>query len=197
MTSAVIQGYLALGYQSFNIGGLGFNEVSGGSYARQALNLTGNYQSGLSQTSITWPAATTPASQIINVAGIFTASTGGTLIATFPLVTSGTTGSSYTLSSLAISLDNGLQTSFDDSGAQINLGALIGLANGQPLTATAQLNVQSGNIVLLTGFTGEGLIAVPAGGKFLVQIGGVTVASIDGSGNLILAGTSTASGSPG
>jgi hypothetical protein len=198
MTSNVFQGYLALGYLTYGVGAPTFTEVSGGSYARQALNFTGSYSGGLSETSASIAAATSPAGQAITMGAIYNTSTGGVLIASFPLVTQGTVGTAYTLGAFSVQLESGLWGDFQDSGAVIQLGNVIGTANGQPLVAGSQLTVENGNIIPLAGFyNGEGLIDLPLGAKLVVRVNGINVLSIDGNGAMIISGTLTQSGSPG
>jgi hypothetical protein len=186
MATVILNGFFALG-TGFGPGYV-FQEVSGGSYARIAVNNTGTYQTGTTQTITTFAAATAPAGLPMRLGAIFDASTNGNMLAwfemPFPLTPVGTALPSTTFN---IALSSGVIAAMANLGDVFQAGSQIGTINGAPLIA---------GVTLINSSTGQ-LTYEPAQGTivtnpiFMNQ--GLAVARFDGSGNLILKGTVTAS----
>ena len=150
MASVVFTGYVGLGTAISNAGVI--TEVSGGSYARKALSLTGSAVAGLTQSITQFSAATTPANATIYYGMIFDASSGGNMLAYWTWTTSGASTTAFPAqtvniqfsSVVAASLNLALQGGSGAFNSLIDQGAQIGTVNGLPMTAGCRLLVQNG-----------------------------------------------------
>lgn len=185
---AVVSGYVALG-TSFVSGS--FIEVAGGSYAREALNLTGSAAAGLTQNLTLIAAAATPANAPIRLGAVFDALTGGNLLmwwewATLPLTPVGT---AFPATTINMKLYDNISAEMFASGGAIDPGAMLGFVNNAPLVAGNRLLIQGGNLV----FENAGSMRSE---NPLFSMGGVNVGRFDAAGNFIIKGTVTAAGAP-
>lgn len=185
--------FLAIGTAISNLGVL--TELSGGSYARLACAFTGTALSGLTQTVGPWVVATAPTPAVNSYYGaIFDAVTGGNMIAywnwnppftgsltAFPSTVINISFNAYVQPSLNLSLLGGAGT----SGALLDAGAQIGLAQGNPLLAGTRLSLQNGALVALAPTTR----LIEAVSRIEFVIGGVNVGYIDATGALVMGGT--------
>lgn len=180
---AVISGYIALGSEFYS--GV-FHEVSGGTYAREAVALTGTAAAGLNQSMTSIGAATLPANAPIRLGAIFDALTGGNMLmwwewATLPLTPVGT---AFPPTTLNITLYGNIAAEMFQNGGAIDPGAMIGFANGAPLVAGNRLLIQGGNLQF------EGASARQHESP-LFMVGGVNVGKFDANGNLLIKGAVT------
>ena len=166
-------------------------ELSGGSYAREALSLTGGATTGLSQSLSSIAAASAPAGAAIRYGMIFDASTNSNPLMYWewaaPLTDVGT---AFPATTINIQFNDDVAAAIvSGSDEQFGAGTELGNVNGAPLVAAMNLVVSGGN-----------LIAEPATGPVLENpvftVGGVNVGRFDSSGNFIIKGTLTASGTP-
>lgn len=187
MAQVVFAGYFALG-TGFGPG-YAFQEVSGGSYARIIVNNSGTYQTGTTQTISTFAAATAPAGLPMRLGAIFDLITAGTMLAwfemPFPLTAVGTALPSTVFN---MSLSTGVIGYLGNTNNVFQAGSQIGTMNGAPLIA---------GVTLIGGASGA-LTYEPAQGTIITNPifmnSGTAVARFDASGNLILKGTVTSSG---
>lgn len=158
--ATVFSGYYALGTGITNAGV--FSEISGGSYARLAVSLSGNQIAGLTQAVGQFVVATTPTSGNIYYQAIFDGLTGGNLIAYWavnPPFTATTTA--YPATTLNITLNTWVQVAANlaanssgqgTSGSFFDVGAQLGTVNGQPMIAGSRLALNSqGNLIAHLG----------------------------------------------
>lgn len=187
MATVIFNGYVALG-TGFDAGNV-FHEVSGGSYVRIIVNNSGTYQTGTTQTISTFAAATSPVGLPMRLGGIFDASTAGNLLAWFempgPLTQVGTALPSTVFN---IALSSGVIGYLANSGNVFQAGSQIGTVNGNPLVAGS---------TLIGGASGA-LTYEPAQGTQITNPifynAGIPVGRFDASGNFVIKGTVTSSG---
>lgn len=136
---SIISGWLALGYGLTYASVL--QEVSGGTYARTVLALTGTAQGGLTQALAAIPAASVPAGAQVTHGAIFDAQAAGSMLMhwrwTGPLPRVGAAFPARTISiallgNIAAPLTGGMSQRFDG-------GSQIGTINGEPLIAGCML----------------------------------------------------------
>jgi hypothetical protein len=190
--------FIGIGTAISNLGVI--TELSGGSYARLACNFTGSALSGLTQTVGPWVVATAPTPAVNSLYGmIFDVVTlgQGNLIAywtwsapytgsltAFPSTVINLGFNTYIQQALNLSLLGGAGS----SGSSIDAGAQIGIAQGgNPMIAGIKLTMQSGALVAARNVIQE---VGPLGMTF--TSGGVNIAHLDASGNLVVKGTLTA-----
>jgi len=164
-------------------------ELSGGSYARETLNLTGSASTGLSQSLTSIAAASAPAGAAIRYGMIYDANSNALMYWEWaaPLTDVGT---AFPATAINIQFNDDVAAAIiSGSAEQFGVGSELGTVNGAPLVAAMNLVVSGGN-----------LIAEPATGPVIenpvFMVGGVNVGRFDSSGNLIIKGTLTASGTP-
>jgi hypothetical protein len=188
---AVFTGYVALGT---GVSAGVFQEVSGGSYARLAIALTGTAGSGLTQNLGAFVAATAPAGGMQSYGAFFDASTAGNLLAYWQWNVPVPVGTLYPATTLNIQFFDAVSAEMFQGGDTFVAGQQLGTLNGMPFIAGSTLITDgSGNIKALP-YT---VINVGSGGVVFMAPGGVRLAHIDGSGNLVQAGTaSTTAGTP-
>lgn len=182
MATVVLNGFFALG-TGFGAA-YAFQEVSGGSYARIAVNNSGTYQTGTTQTITTFAAATTPVGLSMRLGAIFDASTAGNMLAwwemPFPLTAVGTALPSTVFN---LSLSTGVIAALANTNNIFQAGSQIGTMSGAPLIAG----------VTLMGGTAGALTYEPAQGTIInnpiFYVGGVAVGRFDSTGALIIKGT--------
>lgn len=181
MATVILNGWVGLG-TGFAAGYV-FTEVSGGSYARIAVNNSGTYQTGTTQTITTFAAATTPAGVSMRLGAIFDASTAGNMLAwwemPFPLTAVGTALPSTVFN---VSLLPGVIASLANNSNVFQAGSQIGTMSGAPLIA---------GVTLIGGASGA-LTYEPAQGTIIsnpiFMVGGVAVGRFDSTGALIIKG---------
>ena len=147
---AVFTGYFALGTAISNAGVL--TEVSGGSYARLAVNLTGTAIAGLTQNLGAFVAAAAPVGGTIYYEAIFDALTGGNMIAYWPVAVPASSTVIWGAQTLNVAFNTVLAGALNlaltggagSSGSIIDQGAQIGTVNGLPFVTGCRLTVQSG-----------------------------------------------------
>lgn len=176
---AVFSGYYAVG--TGFVGGV-FQEVSGGSYARLAVNLTGSAAGGLTQSVSAFAAAAAPSGAMQRIEAIFDASTNGNLIAWWEIPNPVAVPTVFPATTLNIQLLSGVYADFN-TGDVFPAGAMIGTVNGQPMVAGTILQVQGGNI------TAQQQAAAYKIESPLFTVGGLNVGRFDASGNLYVSGT--------
>jgi|SRR6185312_11976349 len=176
---AVISGWVALG-TGFPKGT--FNEVSGGSYAREVLSLSGTVSGGLTQALSSIAAATAPAGDLMRVGAMFDALTGGNMIAWWEWATPTAVGTAFPATTINIAFVSGVYADFN-AGDVFPAGAMIGTVNGNPMVAGSILQVQGGLLQVQQAAAAK-VIESP-----LFTVGGVNVGRFDASGNLYLKGS--------
>lgn len=175
---AVFSGYYAVG--TGFVGGV-FQEVSGGSYARLAVNLTGSAAGGLTQSVSAFAAAASPNGGMQRIEAIFDASTNGNLIAWWEIPNPVAVPTVFPATTLNIQLLSGVYADFN-TGDVFPAGAMIGTVNGQPMVAGTILQVQGGNI------QAQQAVGAMTWDNPLFRVGGLNVGRFDSSGNLYLKG---------
>lgn len=148
-------------------------ELTGGSYARLALALVGDFQAGATQALAAFGAATGPVASTLTAAtptqiragAIFNSASGGnqlchwgwgppasqTLITTaFPAVT------------LNLTLIGTLAASYNIFSGIMTPGELLGTMNGNPMITSTNLSIVGGVLQVAVGFTASVLSIVPA-----------------------------------
>lgn len=175
---AVFSGFYAVG-TGFTAGV--FQEVSGGSYARLAVNLTGSAAGGLTQNVGAFAAAAAPAGAMQRIEAIFDANSGGNLIAWWEIPNPVAVPTAFPATTLNIQLLSGVYADFN-TGDVFPAGAMIGTVNGQPMVAGTILQLQGGNL------QAQQQLAAKVVESPLFTVGGVNVGRFDSSGNLYVKG---------
>lgn len=143
--------YVALGVGA--PGGV-LTELTGGSYARQALSLVGS-PSGATQALAAFGAATGPTMSVvvgqnakqIHSGAIFDAATGGNQLCHWGwLPPWGTTAvtTAFPAVTLSVTLIGTVAASYNIFSGSITIGELLGAMNGQPLITTSNLSIING-----------------------------------------------------
>jgi hypothetical protein len=184
---AVFTGYMALG--TGIVGGV-FQEVSGGSYAREALALVGSGQAGLSQALASIAAAAAPAGAPMRLGAFFDTLTGGNLLAYFELPAPLTdVGVAFPATTINVAFENTIATAFSQGTSDLfAAGTQLGNVNGAPLVAGTNLALSNGN---LYAEPGNHVINNP-----LFMMNGTIVARFDTAGNLQMKGSVVANPNP-
>lgn len=185
----VFTGYVALGTGVNNAGV--FQEVSGGSYARLAISLTGTPSSGLTQSLGAFVAATTPAGGSQAYGAFFDAITVGNLIAYWQWNVPVPVGTLFPATSLNIQLLSTVQSQMFQGGDFFTPGQQLGTMNGQPFIAGNNLVTDGSNNIVPLVYT---VINVAAGGVLFLAPNGVRLAHLDSAGNWVQKGTAATTG---
>jgi hypothetical protein len=129
-------------------------ELSGGSYARQAIAVTGSFLDVTPLVTSAFGAASAPAGTFIASASIFDAATGGNELLHLSL---GANFRTWTLSTAAFPAMT-LNFQFPALGpseniwtARIDQGSQVGTVNGNPMVAASRLYLAAGTIMAYVG----------------------------------------------
>lgn len=201
--ATVFSGYYALGTGITNAGV--FSELSGGSYARLAVTLTGNQLAGLTQAVGAFVAATTPTTGNIYYGAIFDSLTGGNLIAYWALNSPFTaTTTLFPALTVNVVLENFIQIAVNQAvvgagspgtyGSLFDAGAQIGTVNGQPMLAGSRLGLTSQGFLIPHLGTGQWMSAADV--QNVMSFGGLQANSVNNNITALAGGSLIAGSTP-
>jgi hypothetical protein len=144
---AIFTGFYAIG-TAYSPTTITIGELSGGSYARQAVSLVGNFIAGGSQSLGAFGIAASPTILPIKIGAIFDAATGGNQICHWGWPVPYTlNNAAFPATTINISISTGIAAMANVSTAPIAMGSHIGWINGMPLITSRVIVLNAGVFV--------------------------------------------------